>query len=301
MDLNQLEQNTTKFENQIHTTFGSQMMAFMKLALKKSSRQTIYLTLFGIAIPHLFFELYLGFLGENSVTTIKNLAFSGGVTQKLSFMEIIEPLSKFTSQFILFYIIVFIIQSSAYLGIIDLTEKSISLENNSTSARKSFITGLKLMPRWLFLVIISGFILFLTQLFFIPMLIISILLLMSPVILVLENKGVFFTFKQAILMKYTKKFHRHRWSLFFQGLSMGMAFYLAISTMVIGYEYLKEIDVIFNIPRDFFIYTFEKLPFGPAYLVSNILLISVTSTILALFGILTTSFYILLKKITVLP
>ncbi|MBF0440526.1 MAG: hypothetical protein HQK54_01355 [Oligoflexales bacterium] len=156
------------------------------------------------------------------------------------------------------------------------------------------------MPKWLAVLIICAAILFVTQIFFIPMLIISILLLLAPVILIVEKSGVISIILDALFMRYTKKFPIHRWFFFFHVLTLGMAFYLMISMILLAGGYLQNIDSTFNMTRDFFITSFPGFSFGPSYVLTTFIITITLSLLVSFFGIISTCFYLFLKTMMVI-
>lgn len=242
---------------------------------KAVSSPALYLSLLGIAIPLVAFQLGMAF-SSLQITEITELLTPSHQTV-VSFSELLWRLSTYTLKYVGWLMVTVFLSLASYTGVVFLCTQYLRGQpiGKATSA---FLFGLKKTARsFLGLLIFSIFFLFLTQPAVVLGSIGASLLFIAPVLLVAEERGAISACINALTLRYAQGKQGLRRYAFVQAVSMGMFLMAGYALFLIGIGSLKPL-------LDLWVPWAESLrsslPFYAPYLM-EMLLTSLGTTILA--------------------
>lgn len=239
------------------------------------SSPALYLSLLGIAIPLVAFQLGMAFssLQLTEITEILSPSHQAVV----SFSELLWSLSSYTVKYLGWMMVTAFLSLAAYTGVVWLCTQHLRGQPIG-SARSAFIFGVKKTARsFLGLLIFSIFFLFLTQ----PAVVFGSigisLLFIAPVLLVTEERGAISACIHALTLRYAQGKKGLRRYAFVQAVSIGMFLMAGYAIFLIGIGSLKPMLDLWTPWAESLR---RSLPFYPPYLM-EMLLTSLGATILA--------------------
>lgn len=239
------------------------------------SSPALYLSLLGIAIPLVAFQLGMAFTSVH-MTEITNLLTPSAQTAA-SFSDLLWRLSSYTFRYLGWLLFTAFLSLAAYMGIVLLCTQHLRGQPIA-KASAAFLFGLKKTARsFLGLLVFLLIFLFLT----LPAVVIgsigASLLFIAPVLVVAENRGVISSCLNALTLGYAQGKSGLRRYAFVQAVSVGMFLMAGYAIFLIGISSLKPmLDLWMPVAESLR----SSLPFYAPYL-AEMLLTSLGATILA--------------------
>lgn len=267
--------------------------------LKAVCPQGLYLSLFGMAIPLLLFNISSSIWGIDKAKDINALLLSQPAGLPVS--SLMETLSSYSARYFALLLGVMLIVTASYLGILRLVSFYLQARPLPTSA-KAWLGGLRLAISPFAVLMVMGLcLLFIGQIFLMPSTIILSLFLMTPVLIVAEGTGAISSIWRALTLKYAKGKPGMRRFAFFYVFTIAVALLLTLSFFLYVGKLIAALDNFIPVSRELWAVPRNQLPFGPTYLLRTALVTS--GCVLALFsyGVLSTVCYYWLRWLQKYP
>lgn len=268
--------------------------------LKANWPQLIYISLAAIAIP----QCLSSWIMQQGLVSLTLPWQSGSDT---GFFSILRQMEAFFLTSGLNLLIIFFLFSLGYLSFIQVALHS------QDSTRPHWLSILRVS-----LTLLLGKGLLLSLLFFLSILGLGLLgtmgpglgflaqiLLMTlcvlaaaaPVLLVLERRSPFQLMLMTVKMSYTQATGMSKWSAYFILLSYEMLLLGFLTLTEAGFGAFQHLDQSLGFPKSLWFHTAEALPFGVIPFLLEILGLTLSSFLFAVFAVLTTSFIADLTRI----
>lgn len=200
--------------------------------------QGIYLSIGGFAIPLLLLDLYSALRSKGYVTEINDFIKGAGSPGFSGLEGLLTIMSDFLVAWGLGMLLVLVVATSAYYGLIYQT-----LGGSSGRGGEAFLRGIRKVPAGLLTLLLCLFLVANLRFYFFFLFVVVSLLLMTPVIQINEKTGVFRSIWQSLSLGWARGFPGSRWVVLFQVISIGAA----VMALLIGVYSLE--DALINIDR----------------------------------------------------
>ncbi len=263
-------------------------------SLKTLMPQAFWVVALGMVLPQLAFSLIWGHRSGEFFEAIKTLTQSvpavgpSGLFRTL-IPETLNYFAGFTAG------IIAVLGLSAISWMI-LVQQTLDLQQGRpvTPAGHAFWQCLRLIiPRGLILFVLVTLTLGIGQFLVLMLLIASIFVLMAPVLLVAEKKSAFALFGRTMTLRWVSRAGSLGvWPFFFALMSIGGAFWL--SQFAVGWliSSIATLDLTLGLEHSFWARPLGSLPFTGAWLLGEILEITIGSAVAAVLPPVTVALYL---------
>ena len=262
-------------------------------SLKTLMPQAFWVVALGMVVPQLAFSLIWGHRSGEFFERLKALTQSlpplGG---EGLFRTLIPETLNYFGGFTLGIIIVLALSALAWMILI---QQTLDLHQGRpvTPAAQAFWKCLRLiLPRGLILFVLVTLSLALGQFLVLMLLIVSIFALMAPVLLVAEKKSAFALFGRTMTLRWANRTGSLGvWPFFFALMSVGGAFWL--SQFAVGWlvSTIATFDLALGLEHQFWAKPLGSFPFTGAWLLGELVEISLGSAIAAVLPPVTVALY----------
>lgn len=276
--------------SQIQANLVGTMAAKSTVRFLRSHRSSwLYLSLLGMAIPHVILEVILGALGANYTDDLKSTFAQDG---RLTGWQLLENVASFSTVYLGCNFLIFLWLSSVYLYLVRWAFVT-SQGGDPPAFRKSILGDLFLMARkgfpvgFLILLILAVF-----NKFFLVFFILVSLSFMAPALLVVDReRGIFQTVMDLFTLKFSKGVVGTRWVLFFQMVSYGALGLSAMVLVLVTGDYIPWFDRFLPVERGIFTPMLSDLPFSAPHMAGLLYKAVFASLVCGIFAVFS-SFYV---------
>jgi hypothetical protein len=262
-------------------------------SLRITWRENLKILALGVVLPQLGLNLYFDLNDHGPVKALRELGEAlGRRRDTISFRNLLAPAMDYASQLGIAVFIVLLWTLIAYFALVHLSVH-VAQTGGPLQVRSAWVRGVRA-------VIPKGFLLLVGTLFFAgllgqiavaPVIFFLVLASMIPVIVAVEHRGVFWSFRSAISMSYIRTSAYSGWNVFFTLMTVFAFLYTLLAIAAYGGSQLIVLDEVLEIPRDFWLHTFPGRSFGPLYLGLLVLETLVTSLAFCFAAAMTVAVY----------
>lgn len=195
-------------------------------AFKSGSPQMLLLVIFGVFLPQLLANWILAIPADRAVKALREMTqiqISSGLTNSDFFQQITEKIGNFTIVFTATTIFAWFIVGVAYLALIYLNLNQMrpwAFPEVSSGQLLRDMTKLGLR-RGIWLVLLVGITVAITQAFPLTAVFLASLTLMAPVLMIAEHKSALRSFTHSLTIGYARKSPLGGWSAFLGLVTLG--------------------------------------------------------------------------------
>jgi hypothetical protein len=261
--------------------------------LRLTWRENITILALGVVLPQLALNLYFDLKDQGPVAALRELATAlGRRRDAMSYRDLLKPALDYASELGVSLFVATLWMLVAYFALVQISVHA-AQTGSAMSVRSALVRGSKAaLPR--------GFLVLLGTLFFAgtlgqiavaPVIFFLVLASMIPVIVVVEQRGAFWSFSSAVSLRYVRSSAYSGWNVFFTLMSAFAILYTLVVASAYGTSQLMVLDEALEIPRVFWLQTFPGVSFGPVYLVLLSLETLVTSVAFCIAPAMTVAIY----------
>ena len=217
----------------------------------------------GVFAPYMLFILFTGWQSEGAASLLKSISIDG-------YKELLAPAASYLTSFLFAALFLAVVLLAGFFSFIHIGVTE--FQDKETSPKQALMNGLShTFPGGLFILLVFG-LLSVEQSIIGPFRVLTLFASMACVIKVVDRRKTLTALKHAFLFKYSAPTH---------GGGMASAFVLiGLSALVFTGEYgLRHLyqlilfaDELFGLSRGIWSSILPGLPFGPVYVIANVLL-----------------------------
>ena len=270
-------------------------------SIKQLRAKLVYLSLVGMAIPLMGFEIYQSTVAQKYS---HNFMLLYKDSKNWTLFDFLEPLASYISHYGLSWFAMSWVMLIGYFGVIALTSQHFLGKNLSTL--EALGRGVKtLLPRGLIATTALALMLIMVSIFSVtilgPILHIVLLILFAlctaaPFLLVHKKVSAIKSISQSVSLSYVPKIPGLKWNVFFQLGSLQMFLVATIILCAAGKQYLLDMDQYTGIPRGVWIAPSPWQPLSWAYIAAHFVYSIITSLSISFFAVITTTFFMMLSN-----
>ncbi len=258
--------------------------------MKKRFGFLFLLSFVGFGLPYFVFEWISASYGFAGVIAIKRLI--GDRSMPVAIETLLGPVAAFLSFYFPAGFMLVVIWLTTYFVLIIASGHFLngtSLPAPHTLIFRGFLICLR---RGLASLMLITLVALLLRGFLIVVFVLVCLALMSPVLLVENNKGVFSSLRSSFLLSYAGRFNK--WNVLFQVVSYGsfLLALLVLSNTLMGI--IPVLDKYLALDRSFFLATASDIPLY--YYVTTVCGAMLNSLIICLFAVFSTAYYLSVSR-----
>lgn len=255
--------------------------------LKGLGSRAVFITFGFIALPQIVFEMFFSMKSLSLSQDIRKN--TGDFTDRgIDFLDFFNPAGSFLSSYIAMSFVLGIVYLCTYFSLLHLAVEYIKARP-SPSVWSALLHGAKkCLPKGLLAIFFFMCLLITVQIILPPTVIFLLPGIMIPVLLEVEEGGVFRSLRDGLSLRYGRNFPGGVISLFFQIVSIGAFFYIGVILSFYFQDFVLNLDLYFDsayglVHAQFFSFPFSVVFFA-AYAI-KICIISVLVLVLACYSV----------------
>lgn len=263
--------------------------------IKHTLKPTMQLAFFTMFLPKFVSEIYFG--AASKMTAGGIIASFMSMRPGSSFEELIKGSPAYLANYLIVYIILATFAMSGYLA-----QVRIAFEwrkhHSQVPAKDAFKEGLSyIFPKGLIFFLFIGALLLIGQSVMPPLIFVTVMAFMSPVLIVVEKLKFFESFKYSIFLRYAR--HREKSNLFTTFFTLsGVGAVVYFGLLILNYLFDGIMGLKLLIPSFSTLWTESLLglAFSPMYFVAQLVFILGVSLLVSCVPTMTVNLYFMVRQ-----